>query len=137
MKLLSVIFLILTQISLSQENSIINDTTKSKININSLEDLLYKFDEFDFYTDLTEQKRAVILNKETAKLWLKASFDKFTNSPFEKDNDLTPGYLHSSLYEQYLENSKFNPVRTALGMIQAGAAGYLAYRHIKKYVLKK
>ena len=37
------------------------------------------------------------------------------------------------LYQKYLEDSKFNPFKYALGMMQVGAVGYLAYKHIKKY----
>jgi hypothetical protein len=36
-------------------------------------------------------------------------------------------------YNRYLENSKVDPVRYVLGLIQTAAVGYMAYRHIKKY----
>jgi len=113
----------------------VTDTLKNYNN--SLENILFQLDEFEFYRDLTELKRDFIVNAETSKLWLEASLNLSNKSSFDKENNLTPGYLHSSLYDQYLEDSKFNPLRTALGMIQAGAVGYLAYRHIKKWVIKK
>jgi hypothetical protein len=91
--------------------------------------LSHKFEKFKFYKNLVDSN--------SSKLWLKASMEMGNKSPFGKENDLTPSSLHSSLYEQYLEKSKFNALKTALGIIQASVAGYLAYRHIKKWVLKK
>ncbi len=42
-------------------------------------------------------------------------------------------HLMLPFYNQYLENSKIDPIRYILGMAQAAAVGYMAYRHIKKY----
>ncbi|OGU77198.1 MAG: hypothetical protein A2V93_12545 [Ignavibacteria bacterium RBG_16_34_14] len=139
MKLLiiTIIFGVTSTIINSQELNKLPVIDSLKIDNNSIENLFYKLDEFEFYRDLTELKRDFSINAETAKLWLEASLNTLNKSSFNKENNLTPGYLHSSLYEQYLEDSKFNPFRTALGMIQAGAVGYLAYRHIKKWVIKK
>lgn len=44
-----------------------------------------------------------------------------------------PQNILAPLYNSYMENQKFNMVRTILGMTQTAAVGYLAYRHIKKY----
>jgi hypothetical protein len=115
----------------SQEDSskLTQSDSTELIKTDAFFNLFYKFEEFEFYRNLVDSN--------SSKLWLKASMEMGNKSPFDKENDLTPGYLHSSLYEQYLEKSKFNPIRAALGIIQAGALGYLAYRHIKKWVLKK
>ncbi len=48
-----------------------------------------------------------------------------------------PQNILAPLYNSYMENQKFSMVRTILGMTQTAAAGYLAYRHIKKYGLFK
>ncbi|RPI73863.1 MAG: hypothetical protein EHM47_05130 [Ignavibacteriales bacterium] len=134
MKLLILVFILLfADISLPQEQNKIK--TEDSFKINNIDKILYQLDEFEFYTYLTQQKRAIDINPETVKLWLNASID-VSDRVFSND-DLTPRYLHSSLYDQYLEKSKLNPLRYALGLIQAGAAGYLAYKHIKKYVIKK
>lgn len=141
MKLLNkiFIFLILTIVEAYSQNDTnsLPGTGSIKVYNNSLENILFQLDEFDFYRYLTELKRDFIVNEETAKLWLEAALNLSNKSSFSKEGNLKPGYLHSSLYDQYLEDSKFNPLRTALGMIQAGAAGYLAYRHIRKWVIKK
>ena len=141
MKLLNkiFIFLILTTVEAYSQNDTnsLPGTGSIKVYNNSLENILFQLDEFDFYRDLTELKRDFIVNEETAKLWLETALNQSNKSSFRKEDNLKPGYLHSSLYDQYLEDSKFNPLRTALGMIQAGAAGYLAYKHIRKWVIKK
>jgi hypothetical protein len=116
------IFLILTTVEAYSQNDTnsLPGTGSIKVYNNSLENILFQLDEFDFYSDLTELKRDFIVNEETAKLWLEAALNQSNKSSFSKEDNLKPGYLHSSLYDQYLEDSKFNPLRTALGMIQAG-----------------
>lgn len=42
-------------------------------------------------------------------------------------------FFTAPLYQKYLRESEFNMVRYVLGAVQAGAVGYMAYRHIKKY----
>jgi len=42
-------------------------------------------------------------------------------------------HFTSSLYQQYLKDSEFDMVRYVLGVAQASAVGYMAYRYIKKY----
>jgi hypothetical protein len=42
-------------------------------------------------------------------------------------------HFTSSLYQQYLKDSEFDMFRYVLGVAQATAVGYMAYRHIKKY----
>jgi hypothetical protein len=42
-------------------------------------------------------------------------------------------FFTAPLYQQYLRDSEFDMVRYVLGAVQAGAVGYMAYRHIKKY----
>lgn len=142
MKLLNNIFVFIVFVSspfYSQED--LSKLTKSDstelIGTDTFFNLFYKLDEFEFYRNLTKLKRDFKVDSNSSKLWLKTSLEMVNKSRFGKENDLTPGYLHSSLYEQYLEKSKFNPLRTALGLIQTGVVGYLAYRHIKKWVLKK
>jgi hypothetical protein len=45
-------------------------------------------------------------------------------------------HLLSNYHDFYVENSRVNTFHQILGMAQLSAAGYLAYRHIKKYGLK-
>jgi len=121
----------------SQEENRVRTDDSINYKYNTLNKLLFQFDEFEFYRELTEQKKATGINSENAKLLFLSSLGISDKSAFDRNYDYTPRYLHSSLYKQYLDNIKFNPLKTALGMIQVGAAGYLAYRHIKKYMIKK
>ncbi len=130
-----IIFSALTFISTYSQSEISkaqgNEKTKT-FKTNALFNLSYKFDEFDFYRDLTKPILDFNVDSSTAKLSLKTMVEMSNSFSFNNENR-TPGYLHSILYEEYVEKSKFNPVRTALGLIQAGAVGYLAYQHIKKW----
>jgi len=134
MKLLNNILVLFAFISFpfySQEDSskLTQSDSTELIKTDAFFNLFHKFEKFEFYKNLVDSN--------SSKLWLKASMEMGNKSPFGKENDLTPSSLHSSLYEQYLEKSKFNALKTALGIIQASVAGYLAYRHVKKWVLKK
>ena len=128
------ILLIFTSLAAYSQNDlkILSSTDTIKAGNNSLETILFQLDEFEFYRDLTELKRDFNINSETSQLWLEASLNISNKSPFNKENH-TPGYLHSTLYDKYLEDSKFNPIRTILGTVQVGAVGYLLYKHIKKW----
>ena len=107
-----------------------NDSLKIKINSNPLIDLQIKFDEFELHRDLNNMKIAVPIDGDPQTVWLRTSLAiGNTNNPGSNNK---VHYL-SPLYAQYIEDSKFNPVRYILGMAQVGAVGYLAYKHIKKY----
>jgi hypothetical protein len=67
-------------------------------------------------------------------LSLKLGLDPFTSVPeniSELNNDLY--FSQSLLKEQY----KSSFLYTMLGVVQTGAVGYMAYKHIKKYGLFK
>ncbi len=89
-----------------------NDTTKT-FKTNALLNLSYKFDEFEFYRNLTKPILNFNVDSATAILSLKTSVEISNNSSFNNENHI-PGYLHSILYEEYLEKSKFNPLGAAL-----------------------
>ena len=93
-----------------------------------------KFDEFELQREFKEMKTSISIDGDPNTVWLRTSLAiSNTNNTYQ---NFSPYFL-SSLEKQYLEDSKFNPIRYALGMIQAGAVGYLAYKHIQKYGLLK
>jgi hypothetical protein len=129
------LFFFLTLISYSQQadniNSISkNDSLKITTNQNSLIQMQIKFDEFEFHREFKDMKMNVPLDGDPNTVWLRTSL-AVSNTKYT-DQKFSPHFL-SPLEKQYLENSKFNPLQYALGMVQAGAVGYLAYKHIKKY----
>ena len=133
-KILSLLFLC-TLISYSQQTDNTklppkNDSLKIGIIPNSLIQMQIKFDEFELQREFKEMKTSISIDGDPNTVWLRTSLAiSNTNSTYQ---NFLPYFL-SPLEKQYLEDSKFNPIRYALGMIQAGAVGYLAYKHIQKY----
>ena len=133
-KILSLL-LLCTFISYSQqtdnENLLFkNDSLKIGIIPNSLIQMQIKFDEFELQRDFKEMKTSISIDGDPNTVWLRTSLAiSNTNDTYQ---NFSPYFL-SPLEKQYLEDSKFNPLKYALGMVQAGAVGYLAYKHIKKY----
>jgi len=126
--------LILSSVSLSQEISDSIKVNDQSIQLNkSLSSVL---DELDFYLDLHDLNKTLLLNADPNTTWLWTSYAISNQVTFQSNANFEDMTL--PLYQKYLEDSKFNPFRYALGMVQAGAVGYLAYTHIKKYgFLKK
>jgi hypothetical protein len=106
------------------------DSLKSKYYFNSLNEIQISFDEFELYLDLYNMKMSVSIDDDPKTIWLRTSLLLSQNNKFQNE---IPNNLLAPLYNQYLETTKFDPVRYILGMAQVGAIGYLAYKHIKKY----
>ena len=99
---------------------------------------LYSLDDLDFYLDLQNLNKSFLLNTDPNTQWLWTSYAISNSSQEIFHSELNFDNMTQPLYQKYLEDSKFNPFRYALGMMQVGAVGYLAYKHIKKYgFLKK
>ena len=133
-KILSFLFL-LAFVSFAQQTDntkIISahDSLKIKINANPLINIQVKFDEFELQREFKNMKMNVPIDGDPNTVWLRTSL-AISNTD-NADQNFSPHFL-SPLEKQYLEDSKFNPFRYALGMVQVGAVGYLAYKHIKKY----
>jgi hypothetical protein len=124
--------ILLSSVSFSQEMNI--DTIRTNaIPSYALEHIQFRLDEFDFYREMFKLNSQILLNKDPNTLQLRTEMiirqSAKNNLNAEDDNF----YFLSPLYNKYLEESKFNPVRYVLGLAQLSAVGYLAYRHIKKY----
>lgn len=126
--------LILTFTTLSQEST---DSLKIKNQTLGLnKSLSTVLDNLDFYLDLHDLNKTLFLNADPNTKWLWTSYAISSQAAFQSNLNFDDMTL--PLYKKYLEDSKFNPFRYALGMMQVGAVGYLAYKHIKKYgFLKK
>jgi hypothetical protein len=113
------------------------DSIKINFLLSPSEGVLSKFDEFDFYRQLNSMQMNFPLNYDTNTVWLWTLFALSKSEFTEKELEKTPGNISQFLYDDYIQESKFNPVKYVLGLAEAGAAGYLAYRHIKKYGFMK
>lgn len=124
--------ILLSSVSFSQEMNIDTIRTNS-IPSDALEHIQFRLDEFDFYREMFKLNSQILLNKDPNTLRLRTEMiirQSVKNNYNAEDDNF---HFLSPLYNKYLEESKFNPVRYVLGLAQLSAAGYLAYRHIKKY----
>jgi hypothetical protein len=74
---------------------------------------------------------AILFDDNPSTVWLRTELLIMNNSQSDLGDINT--HFTSPLYQQYLRDSEFDMVRYVLGAVQAGAVGYMAYRHIKKY----
>lgn len=119
------------------DNNLVNtniESTKIKSSHQNIEKMLARFDEFELYRSLNNYKMQIPLDGDTNSVWLRTSM--IISQEEILDNKFSP-HLLEPLKVKYHKDSKFNFIRYALGMAQAGAVGYLAYKHIKKYGLFK
>lgn len=123
-------FILFTQQTDKANTISTNDSLKIKINPNPLTQIQIKFDEFELQREFKDMKMNIPIDGDPQTVWLRTSL-AIANTENTNQN-FSPHFL-SPLEKQYLEDSKFDPVKYALGMVQAGAVGYLAYKHIKKY----
>ena len=73
----------------------------------------------------------ILFDDNPSTVWLRTELLIMNNSQSDLGDINT--HFTSPLYQQYLRDSEFDMVRYVLGAVQAGAVGYMAYRHIKKY----
>ena len=111
-----------------------NDSTEQNLNhyekSNEIQTQFYKF-QVDYELNNAGFNKNLTNNPNT--IWLWTSYSLSSNNFNRTSSDNTPSNILSPLYRQYMEESKFDPVRYVLRMAEFGAVGYLAYRHIKKY----
>lgn len=138
MKLKGFLFLLVflpAQFLFSQET--VNDTLKRYTSYDSLIKLQSKLNEFEIYRELNYMRMNLNVNKDPNTIWM---WTKLSIAADESSNDYSgesPGSMLEPLHQQFIENSRLNPIRYVLGMAQTAAVGYLAYQHIKKYGLFK
>jgi hypothetical protein len=139
MKLLLIlsVFIISPNFLLAQSEDIIAPTLPDTVlryqGINPY--MNYYYDDFEFYFpfNFTVSRSEQMIEGDLSTLQLRTELalsypSAFNTRPIEVSDHLMLPY-----YQQYLENSKINPIRYVLGLAQTAAVGYMAYRHIKKY----
>lgn len=126
--------LLFTQTDENYKSNTDKDSVKIKSTQKNIEQMLARFDEFELYRSLNNYKMQIPLDEDTNTVWLRTSI--IISEEGFSDNKFSPHFL-APLEQKYYRDSKFNLIRYALGMAQAGAVGYLAYKHIKKYGLFK
>ena len=74
----------------------------------------------------------VLFDDNPSTVWLRTQLLISNNSGQSGPEEINTHFT-SPLYQQYLRDSEFDMFRYVLGIAQASAVGYMAYRHIKKY----
>lgn len=74
----------------------------------------------------------VLFDDNPSTIWLRTQL-LISNNAAQSGRGEINTHFTSPLYQQYLRDSEFDMVRYVLGVAQASAVGYMAYRHIKKY----
>ncbi len=90
---------------------------------------------YDLYSpfEIPLAQSSKLVEGDNSTIWLRTEMALSYSSTFNTSSTEIPGDLMLPLYNQYLENSKIDPIKYVLGLAQTAAVGYLAYRHIKKY----
>jgi hypothetical protein len=131
------IFILLAGHTFAQSEDIfvpsVTDTVFRHQGINPL--MKYHFDDFDLYLpyqfSIAESEQ--LPEGNIANLQLRTELALSYPSAFNTSGTDEMNHFMLPYYNRYLENSKLDPVRYVLGLAQAAAVGYMAYRHIKKY----
>ena len=109
------------------------DTTKTNSPIHSSWELnngINNFSSFDkkiFFA----QHSSFPLDSTSILLRTRMCLEEIINDDPVKAN-FNSSILHP-LHEQYVESQSMKELKYILGMVQAGAVGYMAYQHLKKY----
>ena len=74
----------------------------------------------------------VLFDDNPSTVWLRTQLLISNNTGQSGIGEINTHFT-SPLYQQYLRDSEFDMFRYILGVAQASAVGYMAYRHIKKY----
>jgi hypothetical protein len=134
--LIVILFLLISTVAFSQENR--RDTLKYvSAPVTSLQSVQNKIDDFEIYRQLNYMRLKIPPTADSNTVWMWTSLVVSNSGNPDNHPGESPTNWTEPLYEQFIETSKFNPVRYVLGMAQTAAVGYLAYQHIKKYGLFK
>ncbi len=104
---------------------------------NAIIKLQTSLNEFDIYRELNYMRMNLNINDDPNTIWMWTKLSITANESSNNYSGESPGSMLEPLHQQFLENSRLNPVRYVLGIAQTAAVGYLAYQHIKKYGLFK
>ena len=91
----------------------------------------YNLDEIFIEPLFNQIPDEILFEDNPSTIWLRTEIFISNNSRSEFGEMNT--HFTSSLYQQYLKDSEFDMFRYVLGVAQASAVGYMAYRYIKKY----
>jgi len=135
--LLTTIFILLPgKISAQSGDSFVPSVTDTVFRHQGINPLMkYHFDDYDLYLpfEFSIAESEQLPEGDLANLKLRTELALSYPTAFNTSSTDEMNHFMLPYYNRYLENSKLDPVRYVLGLAQAAAVGYMAYRHIKKY----
>ena len=113
--------------------SSVQDTVRRYQGINPV--ISFYLEEFNFYFPyrFTASESVQLIDGNLSTLQLRTELALSYPITFNYNPGGVSNHFMLPYYNQYLENSKINPITYVLGLAQTAAVGYMAYRHIKKY----
>jgi hypothetical protein len=136
-KILSITLFLFAPLLLAQENS--SREFRGNFNLEVPPEILeYQFNSINSSAEMYKLFLLNSFTEDTSSVWLKTRM--MINAYYGEPNVSadSPSKMLNPLYNNFLESQKLAALKSILGAVQVGAAGYLAYKHLKKYgFLKK
>ena len=104
----------LSAIVYSQENK--TDSAQHLYLYDHLLKLQNKFEEFDIYRELNYMKMDLQANNDRNTIWMWTKLSISNSAAIDFHPGESPGSMTEPLHQQFIENSKLNPVRYILGL---------------------
>lgn len=119
------------------QTTAISDTTKAfKLEIPK-EVLDYQLNQMFFSNEMYSLPLYTAFIDDTSSVWIRTRMQLGSFHEQNSSNQLQFSILNP-LYQNYAKSQSMKTWKMILGSVQAGAVGYLAYKHLKKYgFLKK
>ena len=136
LSILTVFILLPGYISAQSENIFILSVPDTVFRYQGINPFMnYYYDDYDLYFpfNFTKSESEQLIEENLSTLQLRTELALSYPAPFNTRPTEASNHLMLPFYNQYLENSRIDPIRYVLGLAQTVAVGYLAYRHIKKY----
>lgn len=136
-KILSITLFLFAPLLLAQEN--FSREFRGNFNLEIPPEILeYQFNSINSSAEMYKLFLLNSFTEDTSSVWLKTRM--MINAYYGEPNVSadSPSKMLNPLYNNFLESQKLAALKSILGAVQVGAAGYLAYKHLKKYgFLKK
>jgi len=139
MKILNInkilLFVFISSICIAQQSSFKVDTTKT-LNLSPPIELLEYHNNLYFSEEFNLMSLYTSFIDDTSSVWIKTRFQLGNFSDQLNSNNNLQSIL-DPLQQNYIKSQSMKTFKMILGSVQAGAVGYLAYKHLKKYGLFK
>ncbi len=134
--IITIFILLPGNIFAQSEDTIVPSVSDSMFRYQGINPIMnYHFDDYDLYLpfDFSISESEQLREGNISNLQLRTELALSYPTAFSTGSTDELNHFMLPFYNRYLESTKIDPIRYVLGMAQAAAVGYMAYRHIKKY----